>query len=101
MVSSGRKALRPEEIPSPVATSHMVNSFGEKTLSQNCSLINHDVDDLRLVGPSPTGLGSPGQQSQVTMKLTSRLLVQNIVCNCIWTPGPVLLSWEAAPNVRL
>ncbi|KAJ8789478.1 hypothetical protein J1605_022005 [Eschrichtius robustus] len=48
MVSSGRKALRPEEIPSPVATSHMVNSFGEKTLSQNWSLINHDVDDLRL-----------------------------------------------------
>lgn len=44
-VGSGRKALRPEEVPFPVATSHLVNSFGEKTLSQNWSFMNYDVED--------------------------------------------------------
>lgn len=37
-------------MPSPAATDHSVNSFGEKTLAQNWSLITYDVDDLFLVG---------------------------------------------------
>ena len=37
-------------MPSPAATHHSINSFGEKTLSQNRSLITYDVDDLLLVG---------------------------------------------------
>lgn len=50
MVSSDSMALRAEAMSSPVATSHLVNSFGGKTFFQKWSLTNYNMGDLLVVG---------------------------------------------------
>lgn len=66
-----RKALRPEEIPSRTAVSHLVNSLEGKSRTQNWSLINYAVEDLLLVGskaekpwPAQRGDSESCQQAQ-------------------------------------
>ena len=104
-MGSGRKALRPEEVPFLAATSHLVNSFGEKTLSQNWSFMNYDVeDDLWLEGPRPTWVGSPGQQSGDDGTHQQALRAEGYAVhlwNCTWTSGSVCTAGKQPSGVCL